>query len=60
MTAAMAARERALAVLADQEQTDIDASRLKYGHKLIMYGSTQTHSLGAKVRTFRTLAGLFR
>ena len=56
----MAARERALAVLADQEQTDIDASRLKYGHKLIMYGSTQTHSLGAKVRTFRTLAGLFR
>ncbi|WVQ84115.1 hypothetical protein IAT38_006260 [Cryptococcus sp. DSM 104549] len=55
LTAAMAARERALRVLSGDvrpsESGDIavpDEVRQKYGQKLVMYGSTQTHSLGAK------------
>lgn len=65
LTAAIAARERALRILATQrEHEDLIAAgeegipgtvvpvdvREKYGQKLVMYGSTQTHSLGAKVR----------
>ena len=60
LTAAMAARERALRVLAIQESVTaskepdptIEISfnvRERYGSKLVMYGSSQTHSLGAKV-----------
>ena len=52
LTAAMAARERALRHLAGS--TDVPVSvRERYGQKLVMYGSTQTHSLGAKVRGYK-------
>ncbi|WRT64926.1 uncharacterized protein IL334_001866 [Kwoniella shivajii] len=56
-TASIAARERALRVLSSQKgversangQIDIpDSIRQEYGQKLVVYGSTQTHSLGAK------------
>lgn len=56
MTAAMAARERALRILSKDDKAaaneDIEISedvRKKYGQKLVIYGSTQTHSVGAKV-----------
>ncbi|ODN77468.1 hypothetical protein L202_04644 [Cryptococcus amylolentus CBS 6039] len=55
LTAAMAARERALRHLthggkqgANGDIEVPDEVRQKYGQKLVMYGSTQTHSLGAK------------
>ena len=62
LTAAIAARERALRYLADHlvaagsETGTVPGSdiplhvRDQYGHKLVMYGSTQTHSVGVKVR----------
>ena len=64
LTAAMAARERALRHLATTSAVASDADavpgsdvpvsiREKYGQKLVMYGSTQTHSLGAKVCSLR-------
>lgn len=53
----MVARERALRILSKDDKTgaddDIELSedvRKKYGQKLVIYGSTQTHSIGAKVR----------
>lgn len=53
----MAARERALRILSNDDKAaadeDIEISedvRKKYGQKLVIYGSTQTHSIGAKVR----------
>lgn len=56
MTAAMAARERVLRILSKDDKAaaneDIEISddvRRKYGQKLVIYGSTQTHSIGAKV-----------
>lgn len=59
VTAAMAARERALRYLthnlASEDSQDAlrsvvpNSVRERYGQKLVMYGSTQTHSLGAKV-----------
>ena len=70
ITVAIAARERALRLLAEREPADLApnghalddggvpgsdvpmAIREKYGQKLVMYGSTQTHSLGAKVYPF--------
>ncbi|KIR36426.1 aromatic-L-amino-acid decarboxylase [Cryptococcus deuterogattii CA1014] len=55
LTAAMAARERALRILSKDDKAaaneDIEISedvRKKYGQKLVIYGSTQTHSVGAK------------
>lgn len=58
LTAAMAARERALRLLTQEldparsqaiRGSDVPVSvRDQYGQKLVMYGSTQTHSLGAK------------
>ena len=45
----MAARERALTHLAEKDGVDLSTAREKYGQKLVMYGSTQTHSLGLKV-----------
>ncbi|WVR04512.1 hypothetical protein IAU60_001516 [Kwoniella sp. DSM 27419] len=56
-TAAIAARERALRHLAVQAGAEPAANglidvpdeiRYQYGQKLVVYGSTQTHSLGAK------------
>ncbi|KAK6903875.1 hypothetical protein I203_107385 [Kwoniella mangroviensis CBS 8507] len=56
-TAAIAAREKALRRLSleagvqagDNGQIEIpDEIRQEYGQKLVVYGSTQTHSLGAK------------
>lgn len=56
MTAAIGARERKLRYLTSQEQVEGEhalgvstAVREEFGQKLVMYGSTQTHSLGAKV-----------
>ena len=58
----MAARERALRLLTQEldparsqaiRGSDVPVSvRDQYGQKLVMYGSTQTHSLGAKVGLF--------
>ncbi|OWZ66171.1 hypothetical protein AYX15_02457 [Cryptococcus neoformans] len=55
LTAAMAARERVLRILSKDDKAaaneDIEISddvRQKYGQKLVIYGSTQTHSIGAK------------
>lgn len=52
----MAARERVLRILSKDDKAaaneDIEISddvRQKYGQKLVIYGSTQTHSIGAKV-----------
>ena len=69
ITVAIAARERALRVLAEREESEGTAHQLngtvegsvpgsdipmrireRYGQKLVVYGSTHTHSLGAKVR----------
>ncbi|WWC87059.1 uncharacterized protein L201_001944 [Kwoniella dendrophila CBS 6074] len=56
-TAAIAAREKALRQLsiqngvkpAENGQVEIpDSIRQEYGQKLVVYGSTQTHSIGAK------------
>ncbi|KAK4689824.1 hypothetical protein P7C73_g271, partial [Tremellales sp. Uapishka_1] len=69
LTAAIAARERALRRLASTASdekpcaivpgSDIpDTIREKYGQKLVVYGSTQTHSIGAK--TALLLGLLFR
>jgi aromatic-L-amino-acid decarboxylase len=58
LTAAIAARETALRELTSSEpgstvSGDVfdvpDDLRAKYSPKLVMYGSTQTHSLGEKV-----------
>lgn len=59
LTAAIAARERALSILARSNNLDAveggqnseipDAIREQYTSKLVMYGSTQTHSVAAKV-----------
>ncbi|KAK1926326.1 putative aromatic-L-amino-acid decarboxylase [Papiliotrema laurentii] len=48
LTAAMAAREKALTYLSEKEGLSIDDARQTYGQKLVIYGSTQTHSLGLK------------
>ena len=52
----MAARERALQALAKLEEPSYDLKsevpvgvREKFSQKLVMYGSTHTHSVGAKV-----------
>jgi hypothetical protein len=63
LTAAIAARERALNRLY-QQQGDLQVEgaglpqtiRDRYAQKLVMYGSTQTHSLGAKVRLRREIS----
>lgn len=79
LTAAMAARERALQVLAKQHAAESSESngdgsetpkppgsdvpnhiREKYGQKLVMYGSTQTHSLGVKVSRSASISKIMR
>jgi aromatic-L-amino-acid decarboxylase len=65
LTAAVAARETALRYLATTETGstlsgdgfDIpDDIRAKYSSKLVMYGSTHTHSLGQKVSQTKGVA----
>lgn len=75
LTAAIGARERALRMLAaqDNKEQELDAalvphgsqgvpgssiplhSREKWSQRLVMYGSTQTHSIGSKVNLLSSL-----